>query len=66
MNITLNGKEKDIAENTSVGNLVNELKLKDTPIVAEISGKIIKPENYDSTILEEGNIVELIRFVGGG
>ena len=43
MNITLNGKEKEIAENTSVENLVNELKLKDTPIVAEISGKIIKP-----------------------
>ena len=66
MKIKLNGKEKEIVENTSVENLVNELKLKDTPIVAEISGKIIKPENYSSTILEEGNIVELIRFVGGG
>jgi len=66
MKIKLNGKEKEIVENTSVENLVNELKLKDTPIVAEISGKIIKPENYSSTILEKENVVELIRFVGGG
>ncbi len=66
MKITLNGKEKEIAENTSLSTLIDELKLKDTPIVAEISGKIIKPKDYSSTIFEDGNIVELIRFVGGG
>jgi len=66
MKITLNGKEKTITENTSLSNLVDELKLKDSPIVAEVVGKIIKPEDYSTLILEDGNIVELIRFVGGG
>jgi len=66
MRINLNGKEKEIAEATSLTDLIDELKLKDSPIVAEICGKIIKPEDYSVLILEDGNIVELIRFVGGG
>ena len=66
MKITLNGKEKEIAECSSLTDLIDELKLKDSPIVAEVCGKIIKPEDYVSTILEKENIVELIRFVGGG
>jgi len=66
MKIKLNGKEKVIAGSISLSDLIDELQLKNSPIVAELSGKIIKPEDYSSTILEEGNIVELIRFVGGG
>lgn len=66
MKITLNGKEKEIAENTSLTNLIDELQLKDSPIVAEVCGRIIKPEDYSTLILEKENIVELIRFVGGG
>ncbi|MCK5851848.1 sulfur carrier protein ThiS [bacterium] len=66
MRITLNGKEKRIVEGTSLTDLIDELKLKDSPIVAEVCGKIIKPEDYAALILEDGNIVELIRFVGGG
>ena len=66
MKIKLNGKEKEIAESASLEYLINELKLRDTPIVAEISGKIIQPEDYASTIIKEGDVVELIRFVGGG
>ncbi len=66
MKIKLNGKEKEIAENSSLETLVDQLNLRDTPIVAEICGKIIKPENYSSTIINEGDVVELIRFVGGG
>ena len=66
MKIKLNGKEKEIAEKISLTELIDELQLKNSPIVAELSGKIVKPEDYSSTILEDGNIVELIRFVGGG
>ena len=66
MKIKLNGKEKEIAENSSLENLIDELNLRNTPIVAEVSGKIISPENYSETILQEEDTVELIRFVGGG
>ena len=66
MNIKLNGKEKKITGSISLSDLIDELQLKNSPIVAELNGKIIKPEDYSSTILENGNIVELIRFVGGG
>ena len=66
MKIKLNGKEKNLTESLSLGNLIDELDLRNTPVVAEINGKIIKPENYSSTIINENDVVELIRFVGGG
>jgi thiamine biosynthesis protein ThiS len=34
--------------------------------VAECDGRIIKRDEYDTFVLSEGNVLELIRFVGGG
>lgn len=66
MKIKLNGKEKIINENSSLANLIDFLNLKNSPVVAEINGKIISPEIYSETLINENDVVELIRFVGGG
>lgn len=35
-------------------------------IVVEINGNIIPKNNYAETILKDGDIVEVVSFVGGG
>ena len=35
-------------------------------VVAEINGKILKPENFGKYVLNAGDQVEIIQFVGGG
>ncbi len=66
MNITVNSEKKEVEKEISLAELIKFLEIDEIAIVAEVSGKIIAPDEYESTILEENENVELIRFVGGG
>ncbi|MCF6291047.1 MAG: sulfur carrier protein ThiS [Desulfobacterales bacterium] len=66
MNIIVNGKQKEIAPATILISLVRELELDPEAIVAEHNGRIVRRDEYDSLALAENDILELIRFVGGG
>ena len=66
MNITINGETKEVPPNTSLESLISDMGLNPDTVVAECDGKIIKRDEYGSLVLQEGNVLELIRFVGGG
>ena len=66
MKMTCNGELKDIAPDTILVNLIQDLDLNPDTVVVECDGRIVKRDEYDSLILKNGNILELIRFVGGG
>ncbi len=66
MNITLNGNNKTLKEKSSVLDLLTGLQLTPETVVVELNTKIIQPDSYDSTDIEKGDQVEIIRFVGGG
>jgi sulfur carrier protein len=42
------------------------MELNPDTVVAECDGRIINRDEYDSLVLQDGNVLELIRFVGGG
>lgn len=66
MKITCNGEIKNIDPGTTPVTLIQDLDLNPDTVVVECDGRIVKREEYDTLILTEGNIIELIRFVGGG
>lgn len=66
MKITCNGETKEITPNTTLVNFIKEMELKPDTVVAECDGRIINRDEYDSLVLQDGNVLELIRFVGGG
>jgi len=66
MEITVNGETKEIAPKTTLVSLITDMGLNPDTVVIECDGKIIKRDEYDSLVLQEGNVLELIRFVGGG
>jgi sulfur carrier protein len=66
MKIVCNGKEMTIAEGLSVQSLLLELELNPATVVVECDGKIVLMDGYETSILQEGSVVELIKFVGGG
>ena len=66
MNITLNGNNKLLQKASSVLDLLKGLQLIPETVVVELNTIIIQPDSYDSTDIEEGDQVEIIRFVGGG
>jgi sulfur carrier protein len=66
MKITCNGETKEITPNTTLVNFIKEMELNPDTVVAECDGRIINRDEYDSLVLQDGNVLELIRFVGGG
>ena len=71
MHITVNGKPREITAPASVTDLLAQLDLHPQAVVVELNRKIIRrPELADAVIisdgLSDGDVVELVHFVGGG
>ena len=66
MKITCNGEIKEIQAATTLISFIRDMDLNPDTVVAECDGRIVKRNEYDSMVLSEGNVLELIRFVGGG
>jgi sulfur carrier protein len=66
MQIFCNGQQREIPGSTSLSTLLDSLDLPADSVVAEINTIIINRDQYETTLLADGDQVELIRFVGGG
>ncbi|VIG02610.1 thiamine biosynthesis protein ThiS [Clostridioides difficile] len=62
----VNGKEIEFEENLTVINLLNKYNLKSDRVVVEVNLEIIEESNYNTYVLKDEDIVELISFIGGG
>lgn len=66
MNLQVNGEFKIIKDGVSVKELLSELAIKNEAVVVELNLKILSKDEWDNTILKENDVVEIVRFVGGG
>ena len=66
MKIHLNGEEKEIADGLNIAGLLDELEIRPGRVVVELNRTIISRETQESTSLKEGDVLEIVHFVGGG
>jgi sulfur carrier protein len=66
MNIQVNGEHKQVADHISVGDLLRYNSLDPAKVVVEVNMQIVKRDMFDSSILHDNDMVEILRFVGGG
>lgn len=64
--IVLNGEPKEIALGQSILDLVESLSLSTERLAVEHNLKIVKRDHWNRQLLEDGDKVEIIQFVGGG
>jgi thiamine biosynthesis protein ThiS len=64
--ITLNGEKRSINEGTTVSALLEELGLRPELLAVERNRDIVPREAYGETVFQEGDVVEIVTFVGGG
>ena len=64
--IQLNGNPHEINTETNLNQLLNELKIKKTKVAIELNGAIIEKNKYPKVILNKGDKVEIVHFIGGG
>lgn len=66
MKITVNGSEKNIDNFENLEEFVGSLFEKNKGIIVELNDGIIHRDQWKENTLKEGDIVELIHFIGGG
>ena len=62
----VNGKEIEFEKDLTVIDLLNKYNLKSDRVVVEVNLEIIEESNYNTYVLKDEGIVELISFIGGG
>ena len=64
--ITLNGDKHEIPQPLSVSALLERLEIDSRRVAVELNLAVVKRALYDTSIVKDGDEVEVVNFVGGG
>ena len=64
--IQLNGAPYEINYGTNLNELLIKLKIQKNKVAIEVNGEIVEKNKYPNLILNEGDKVEIVHFIGGG
>jgi sulfur carrier protein len=65
MKIRVNGRDIEFIK-TTVSDLLKLYRFDPEKIMVERNGSIVEKEQYTTLELQEGDVLEIARFVGGG
>ena len=67
MNITLNNNKEELdAESVTIRQLLELKKFTFKMLVIKINGNFVKREDYEITMIYDGDIVDVIHLISGG
>lgn len=66
MQITLNGQPHSSPEGTTVAELLGKLDLEPIRVAVEINEDLVPRKTFDERIVQDGDRIEVVTFVGGG
>lgn len=64
--IMLNGETRRVPSPATVADLLRYLNLDPRTVVVELNREIVRRPRLGETVLNDGDTVELVHFVGGG
>ncbi|MCD4688354.1 MAG: sulfur carrier protein ThiS [Desulfuromonadaceae bacterium] len=65
INLTINGQAQCCDADTIDG-LLQNLNLAQSQVAVELNGSIVPRDAFSETLLQNGDQLEIVRFVGGG
>jgi sulfur carrier protein len=66
MRLVVNGNPRDVPDGLSVRGLVEHLGLTEGPVAVERNRDVVPRAEHEATLLSEGDVLEIVHFVGGG
>ncbi|MDD3926272.1 MAG: sulfur carrier protein ThiS [bacterium] len=69
MRIVVNGQDREVPSGTTLGGLMELLKVDPRRVVVEFNREIINRSSWEEHVsreLKEGDALELVQLVGGG
>lgn len=64
--LRINGKQVDLEEPTRLLDYLERLGVDSRAVAVEHNGEIIERDRYAGVMLRAGDVVEIVRMVGGG
>jgi thiamine biosynthesis protein ThiS len=64
--ITLNGERHELAGPVTITDLLAQLQIDPRRVAVELNLVILKRGSFETTLVREGDEVEIVNFVGGG
>ncbi|PLK27917.1 thiamine biosynthesis protein ThiS [Novosphingobium sp. TH158] len=64
--LTVNGEPRRTAPGNSVADLVAEIGLNPKKVAVERNGEIVPRGTHGDVVLADGDVLEIVHFVGGG
>ncbi|WKZ33122.1 MAG: sulfur carrier protein ThiS [Thermodesulfobacteriota bacterium] len=66
MQIKVNGEKMEVCEGITIDSLLDLLAVKRQGIAIDLNREIVPKRLLSTTILKDGDVVEIVRMVGGG
>ncbi len=63
---TVNGQPREIPDQTTIDQLIEQLGLSGSICAAEVDRKIVPRRERSSFVIQEGQSIEIVTLVGGG
>lgn len=66
MKVKINGEFREFSGVKTVAELLDLLNLNSKKVVVEINREIVDPKDFTLKMLNDGDVIEIVHFVGGG
>ena len=66
MTIRLNGRDQEAPEGSTILSLLETAGLQTGRVAVELNGSVVPKTGYQRALLREGDVMEVVHFVGGG
>ena len=66
MEITLNGEKREIEAEIDIDRLLDLFSLPQQRVAVEVNRSVIRRADWPNVCVSDGDVVEVIHFVGGG
>ena len=66
MEVRINGRQVELHAPTPLLDYLAQIEVDPRTVAVEHNGEIVERAGYERTILNAGDVVEIVRMVGGG
>jgi thiamine biosynthesis protein ThiS len=64
--VQLNGEKRVVPAGLTLRGLLEHMEIRADRVAVEYNREIVRPDRWDETIIQSGDELEVVHFVGGG
>jgi sulfur carrier protein len=66
MRIQINGEANEVPDGMNLLKLLDHLSLSRQRVAVEVDRQVVRRAEWDTTLIHENAVIEIVHFVGGG